>query len=99
MTQEGRVRYRFYGGDSAIGELRGVGGDTAGMLTAALNDLARRFPGFAFDASPDAGCGAPRYRRAAPHDRAAALPRHALGYGLPRSRDPAPLPLREAGGR
>ena len=99
MTQESRVRYRFYGGDSAIGELRGVGGDTAGVLTAALNDLAQRFPGFAFDVSPDAEYDAPRYRQAAPHDRAAVLPRHALGYGLPRYRDPAPLPLREAGGR
>ena len=37
MTQEGRTFYRFYDGDGAIGELRGVGGDTAGMLTAALD--------------------------------------------------------------
>ena len=99
MTQEGRTFYRFYDGDSGIGELRGVRNDTAAMLTAALDDLARRFPGFAFDASPDAEYDAPRYRQAAPHDRAAALPRHALGYGLPHSRDPAPLPLRETGGQ
>ena len=99
MTQEGRVRYRFYDGNGAIGELRGIGGGAAEMLTAALNDLTQRFPGFAFDEFPDAEYDAPHYRQVAPHERAAALPRHALGYGLPHYRDPAPLPLRETGGQ